>query len=70
MDRAQLQYLISGNDQFGGVNLGRATASAALKTANELLGDGYMDVRICTPRGVVLRSDEFGQLDPGEAATH
>lgn len=64
MDRAQLQYLVSGNHAFGPVNLGRATAEAALKKANELLQDGYMDVRICTPRGVVLRSDDFGQLGP------
>jgi hypothetical protein len=70
MDRAQLQYLVSASDRFGRVNLGRSTASGALKTANELLREGYMDVRICTPRGVVLRSDEFGQLDPAETATH
>jgi len=60
---AKLQYLISGNNQFGRVNLGRATAMAALKKAKELLQEGYMDVKICTPRGQVLRSDEFDHLD-------
>jgi hypothetical protein len=69
MDRTQLQYLVSGNHRFRRVNLGHATAPAALKAANELLRDGYMEVRICTPRGVVLRPDEFGQLDPGKTAT-
>jgi hypothetical protein len=59
----QLQYLISGNNGFGRVNLGRDTAAAALKKAKELLQEGYMDVRISTPRGKVLLSDEFDQLD-------
>jgi hypothetical protein len=59
----QLQYLISGTDQFGRVNLGRVSAVAALKKARELLQEGYMDVRICTPRGQVLLSDQFDQLD-------
>jgi hypothetical protein len=63
MDRTRLQYLVSGNHPFGRVNLGRATASAALTKASELLQDGYMDVRIRTPRGVVLRSGDFDQLD-------
>ena len=60
---AQPRDLVSGNNQFGRVNLGRATAAGALKNAKELLEEGYMDVRICTPRGQVLRSDEFDQLD-------
>jgi hypothetical protein len=63
MDRTHLQYLVGANHPFGRVNFGRATAEAALKKANELLQEGYMDVRISTPRGLVLRSDEFDQLD-------
>jgi len=64
MDRAvSLQYLISGSNQFGRVNLGRATSVAALKMAKQLVQDGYMDVKICTPRGQILLSDEFGQLE-------
>lgn len=58
-----MQYLISGNNGFGRVNLGRDTAAAALKKAKELLQEGYMDVRISTPRGQVLLSDEFDQLE-------
>jgi hypothetical protein len=61
--RTQLQYLVSGNNQFGRVNLGSPTATAALKNAKELLERGYTNVQICTPRGQILRSDEFGQLD-------
>lgn len=64
MDRmTQPQYLISANNGFGSVNLRRDTAAAALKKARELVQDGYMDVRICTPRGLMLSSDEFNQLD-------
>jgi hypothetical protein len=57
-----VQYLVRGNDRFGRVNLGRPTAEAALNKAKELLEQGYMDVRICTPRGQILLSDEFDQL--------
>jgi hypothetical protein len=64
MDSAtQLQYLISGNNRLGRVNLSRATAAAALKEAKELLQKGYMDVRMCTPRGQILLPDEFHLLD-------
>ena len=64
MDRTtELHYLISGNNQFGRVNLSRATAAAAVKKARELVQEGYFDVRISTPRGRVLLSDEFDQLE-------
>jgi len=57
MDRtSELHYLISGNNQFGRVNLSRAAAGAAVKKAKE-------DVRISTPRGRILLSDEFDQLE-------
>ena len=63
MDRTvQLQYLISGNNRFVRVNLGRATAEGALTTAKQLLREGYMDVKICTPRGQILPCDVFGLL--------
>jgi hypothetical protein len=60
---AQLQFLVSGNNQFSRVNIGRPTAAEALKEAKELLGRGYMDVKICTPRGQILLADEFDQLE-------
>jgi hypothetical protein len=64
MDRtAGLQYLIGGSNRFGRVNLSRATAEAAVKQAKELLQEGYLDVRISTPRGRILLSDEFDQLE-------
>lgn len=64
MDRTtHLQYLISGKNLCGRVNLGRGTAEAALKKARELLQEGYLDVRVSTPRGLLLAPDEFDQLD-------
>ncbi|WP_244548945.1 hypothetical protein [Bradyrhizobium canariense] len=63
MDRTtRLDYLISGNNRSGRVNLGRPTATAALTKAKELLQEGYLDVKICTPRGQILLSDEFDLL--------
>ena len=59
----QLQFLVSGNSQFSRINVGCPTAAEALKKAKELVGRGYMDVRICTPRGQILLSDEFDQLE-------
>ncbi|MGY8637054.1 hypothetical protein RAD15_31750 [Bradyrhizobium sp. 14AA] len=64
MDRAtQLQYLVGGDNGAGRINLSRDTAAAALKKAHELLREGYLDVRICTPRGRILLPDEFDQLE-------
>jgi hypothetical protein len=61
--KTHLQYLISGTNLCGRVNLGRNTAEAALKKAREFLQDGYLDVRISTPRGRLLSPEEFDQLD-------
>jgi hypothetical protein len=63
VDKTQLQYLVSGRDRSGYVSLGRATTAAALKKARELLQEGYFDVRICTPQGRILLSDEFDQFE-------
>lgn len=64
MDKTtQLQYLVSGNHQYGRVSFGYTTTAAALEKARELLQNGHMDVRICTPRGRVLESEEFDQLE-------
>lgn len=60
---APLQYLISGRNPSGRVNLGRDTPVAALKKAREFLQEGYLDVRISTPRGRILLPEEFGELD-------
>jgi len=59
----QLQFLVSGNNQFSRVNVSRSTAGEAVKEARELVGRGYMYVRICTPRGQIVLPDEFDQLD-------
>lgn len=58
MDRTTLHYLLSGRDQGGSVSLGCATTASALKKARELLQEGYIDVRVCTPQGRILLSDE------------
>ena len=64
MDKTSaLHYLISGNNQFGRVNLSPAAAGAAVRKAKELLQEGYLDVRISTPRGRIVLSDEFDQLE-------
>ena len=57
------QYLISGRNPCGRVNLERGSSEAALKNAREFLQEGYLDVRISTPRGVVLSPEEFDQLE-------
>ena len=63
MDRTPLQYLVSARDRSGYVSLGRTTTAVALKKARELLQEGYVDVRICTPQGRILLSDEFDQFE-------
>ena len=59
----RLQFLVSGNNQLSRINIGRATAAEAVREARELVGRGYVDVRICTPRGQIVLADEFDQLD-------
>jgi hypothetical protein len=44
----QLQYRVSGNNQFGCINLASPTAAAAFKNAKELLERGYTLYRTCT----------------------
>jgi hypothetical protein len=61
--RSQLKYLVGGNHEGVRENLGRATVAAALRKARQLLCQGYVDVRICTPRGQVLLADEFNHLE-------
>lgn len=64
--RMKLKYLIGGNHAGARENLGRVTAEGALKKARQLLQQGYVDVRICTPRGQVLLSGEFNHLEKQE----
>jgi hypothetical protein len=59
-----LPYLVSGTNEYGSSNLGRGNATVALRLARKLLREGYMDVRVCTPRGRVLQSDELDELKP------
>ena len=59
-----MPYLVSGTNEYGSSNLGRGTATVALRLARRLLREGYMDVRVCTPRGRVLQPDELEELEP------
>ena len=59
----QLKFLVSGSNQFSRVNVSHAAAAEALKNAKELLARGYVDVKICTPRGQILVPDDFEQLE-------
>jgi hypothetical protein len=59
----ELQYLISGNDRYGRVSVSRAAAASAVKKARELVQEGYMDVKISTPRGRILLPDEFDEFE-------
>ncbi|MET4197732.1 hypothetical protein [Bradyrhizobium sp. LA6.12] len=60
-------YLVSGTNEYGSSNLGRGNATVALRLARKLLREGYMDVRVCTPRGRLLQSDELDELEPMES---
>lgn len=62
----RVPYLIWATGEYGSANHGRGNASVALRLARKLLRDGYMDVRVCTPRGRVLQSDELDELKPLE----
>lgn len=62
----RLKYLVSGNHEGGSEYLGRVTVGAALRKAKQLVKEGYLDVRICTPRGQVLLSDDFNHLEKQE----
>ena len=61
-----MPYLITGTDADGCTNLGRGSATVALRMARKLLRDGFMDVRVCTPHGRVLQSDELDELKPAK----
>jgi hypothetical protein len=61
--RPELKYLVGGNREGLRENLRRATAASAVRKARQLLNQGYVDVRICTPRGQVLLEDEFNHLE-------
>jgi hypothetical protein len=60
----RVPYLVTGTNEYGCTNLGRGSAAVALRLARKLLRDGYMDVRVCTPRGRVLQSEELDELAP------
>ncbi|EJN10766.1 hypothetical protein PMI42_05934 [Bradyrhizobium sp. YR681] len=60
----RVAYLVSGTNEYGCANVGRGSATVALRLARKLLREGYMDVRVCTPRGRVLQSDELDELKP------
>lgn len=62
----KLKYLVSGSHEGVSKYLGRVTAVAALRKAKQLVQEGFIDVRICTPCGQVLLSDDFNHLEKQE----
>ncbi|MFH0302048.1 hypothetical protein AAFX91_33655 [Bradyrhizobium sp. 31Argb] len=62
----KLKYLVSGHHEGISEHLGRVTVAAALRKARQLVQEGCIDVRICTPRGQVLLSDDFNHLEKQE----
>lgn len=62
----RVPYLVGGTNEYSSSNIGRGTATVALRLARKLLREGDMDVRVCAPRGRVLKSDEFDELKPPE----
>jgi len=60
----RVPYLIRATGEYGSTSHGRSNATVALRMARKLLRDGFIDVRICTPRGRVLQSDELDDLKP------
>ena len=62
----RVPYLIWATSEYGSANHGRSNATVALRLARKLLRDGFMDVRVCTPRGRVLQSDELDELKPAK----
>jgi len=62
----RVPYLIWATSEYGSANHGRSNATMALRLARKLQRDGFMDVRVCTPRGRVLQSDELDELKPLE----
>jgi hypothetical protein len=60
----RVPYLVTGTNEYGCANHGRGSPTLALRLARKLLRDGYMDVRVCTPRGRVLQFDELDELKP------
>lgn len=60
----RVPYLVWATGEYGSTNHGRGNATVALRLARKLLRDGFMDVRVCTPRGRVLQSDELDELRP------
>ena len=60
----RVPYLVMGTNEYGSANLGRGSATVAVRLARKLLRNGYMDVRVCTPHGRILQSDELNELEP------
>lgn len=60
----RVPHPFTGAKEYGSANLGRGSAIIALRLARKLLRRGYMDVRVCTPRGRILQSDELDELKP------
>ena len=54
-----MPYLITGHDTAGALTLRRESPAAAIKKADELLGEGVTDIAIVDPDGKSYSLDEF-----------
>lgn len=69
LESASGAYLVSGTGEYGHARLGRGSAAVALRLARKMLREGFMDVRVSTPRGRVLRANELDDLEPMRRTT-
>ncbi|MGF6310506.1 hypothetical protein ABIB82_004740 [Bradyrhizobium sp. i1.8.4] len=49
----RVSYLVTGTNAYGSANLGRGSATVALRLARKLLREGYIDVRAARARSAV-----------------
>lgn len=57
-----MKFYISALDSSGIVTLERDSVPSAIKKADELISDGFLNVEIIMPDGAAYRPNEFEQL--------
>ncbi|NVO15193.1 MAG: hypothetical protein HXX10_14255 [Rhodoplanes sp.] len=62
-----MSYTITGHDTAGAITLKRDSPAAAIKKADELLGEGVTDVQITGPDGQKHSYAEFAERHAARA---
>ena len=57
-----MDYLVKGTSLVGTITLRRVSSVGAIKKAEELMADGYRDVRITAPDGRRFGHEDFNKL--------